>query len=195
MKAVNVVLLQRRKETTPSGLYYPVHRAAVVEEHTQKKKLWEIFRVINETEDFSVANKVRQTTWYKNCGCHNFQWPSHTSALKWCNEVHRALKVTLHLKVVEALFTGFLIRMLVFNWCIAQPTYVPCLSRKTVPNIKYLKMFFWRFWECSCWLMNKCCVLFHLQNLLSSNSINLWGQTNSNSYSCILVWKMNKSMC
>lgn len=97
---------------------------------THKKKLWEIFRVLNGTEDFGVANiKVSKTTWYKNCGCYSFHFPSHTSAQKQCNEVPRALKVTFHLKVVEARFTEFVIRMLVFNWCIAQSTYVPCLSR------------------------------------------------------------------
>lgn len=39
---------------------------------------------------------------------------SHQS-LKQCNEVCRALKVKFHLKVVEAPFTEFLIRMLVLN--------------------------------------------------------------------------------
>lgn len=44
-------------------------------------------------------------------------WVSQLSFAKsqQCNEVHGALKVTFHLKVVEAPFTEFLIRMLVFN--------------------------------------------------------------------------------
>lgn len=58
MEAVDVLLLQRGKGTTP-GLFYLGQRAVVVEEHT--KKIWEIFRVINETEDFGVANTSKTT--------------------------------------------------------------------------------------------------------------------------------------
>lgn len=51
---------REEREPTP-GLYYLGQRAVVVEEHA--KKVWEIFRVINETEDFRVANiEVSKTT-------------------------------------------------------------------------------------------------------------------------------------